>query len=53
VPLQNRYHDSMKTIKVDGRVYKKTAQFGNRSYKTIFKNRKAYDRKKEKQNEVI
>lgn len=34
-----------KTIKVDGRVYAKTLQFGNRNQKTVFKNKKAYSRK--------
>ena len=31
-------------IKVDGKAYSKTLQFGNQAYRTVYKNRKAYDR---------
>ena len=32
-------------IKVDGKVFAKTLQFGNRKKKVVFKNKKAYNRK--------
>ena len=35
-----------KTVKVDGKVYAKTMQFGNVQMLNIFKNKKRYDRKK-------
>jgi hypothetical protein len=33
------------TISVDGKLYQKTARFGNQSQKTVFKNHKKYNRK--------
>lgn len=36
---------SKNTIKVDGKVFQKTLQFGNRKKKVVFKNKKAYNRK--------
>ena len=40
----------MKTnlVKVEGKVYAKTLTFGNQKAKTVFKNRKKYDRNKDK-----
>ena len=35
-------------IKIDGKVYAKTIAFGNRKAKSVFKNRKKYDRRKSK-----
>lgn len=35
-------------IKVDGKVYAKTLAFGNWKAKSVFKNRKKYDRRKNK-----
>jgi hypothetical protein len=41
---------NMKTnlVRIDGKVYAKTLTFGNQKTKTVFKNRKKYDRNKEK-----
>jgi len=33
-------------VRVNGRVFAKTLAFGNRKAKTVFKNKKAYDRNK-------
>ena len=35
-----------KTVKVDGKVFAKTMQFGNVRELNVFKNKKKYDRKK-------
>ena len=41
---------SMKTnlVRVEGKVYAKTLTFGNQKAKTVFKNRKKYDRNEHK-----
>jgi len=38
------------TIIINGTTYKRTMQFGDRNRKTVQKNRKAYDRNKDKRN---
>ena len=39
---------SKQTVECDGKKFQKTALFGNRKFKTIFANRKAYIRRKYK-----
>jgi hypothetical protein len=34
-------------VKVDGKVFAKTLRFGNQKSKTVHKNKKTYDRKKQ------
>ena len=45
VPAQSSQSSSMKTIKVDGRSYAKTLQFGNRNTRIMYKSLKTYNRK--------
>ena len=39
---------SSSTIRVDGKVFAKTLVFGNQGQKTVFRNRKKYNRNKAK-----
>jgi hypothetical protein len=53
---ETSYNFGMNTkrlIKVGDKTYERMIQFGNRKKKTVFKNRRAYDRKKLKKSDEL
>jgi hypothetical protein len=45
--------NTKRLIKVGNKTYERMIQFGNRKKKTVFKNRRAYDRKKLKKSDEL